>query len=215
MHTATLDARVLVLNKSYVPIRVTSAYDAICKLFADIAEVITVNEAGAYEQYSFDSWAEVSAFKEEFRDELFDEDDVWVRSPSVSLIVPRVIRLLTYNEVPKKQVRLSRKNIYERDNYTCQYCGEKPRTKDLNIDHVIPRSKGGRNTWENLVCSCVKCNSKKADHTLQESGMKLLKKPVEPKMSFRFRIPEGQKRYRDWDAFVSRLYWDAELQDDD
>lgn len=214
MHTATLDARVLVLNKSFVPIRLTSGYDAICKLFSDIAEVVTVTEAGTYEQHSFASWAEVSAFKEEFKEEFFDEDDVWVRSPSVSLIVPRVIRLLTYNEIPKQQVRLSRKNIYERDKYTCQYCGTKPRVKDLNIDHVVPRSKGGRNSWTNLVCSCIKCNTKKADHTLAESGMKLMKRPVEPKMSFRFRLPQGHKRYRDWDAFVSYAYWNSELQED-
>jgi len=213
MHTATLDARVLVLNKSFVPIRLTSAYDAICKLFTDIAEVVTVTDEGAYEQHSFISWAELSAFKEEFKDEFFDEEDVWVHSPSISLIVPRVIRLLTYNDIPKRQVRLSRKNIYQRDNYTCQYCGAKPKTKDLNIDHVVPRSKGGRNSWTNLVCSCIKCNTKKADKTLKESGMTLRKKPTEPKMSFKFRLPEGHKRYRDWDAFVGDLYWNVELED--
>jgi len=214
MHTATLDARVLVLNKSFVPIRLTSGYDAICKLFTDIAEVVTVTDTGVYEQHSFASWSEVSAFKDEFKDEFFDEEDVWVRSSSISLIVPRVIRLLTYNDIPKQAVRLSRKNIYERDKYTCQYCGKKPPLKKLNIDHVHPRSKGGRNSWTNLVCSCIACNSKKDNMTLAESGMKLRKKPVEPKMSFKFRLPEGHKRYRDWDAFVGSLYWNAELQDD-
>jgi 5-methylcytosine-specific restriction endonuclease McrA len=214
MHTAILDARVLVLNKSFVPIRLTSGYDAICKLFTDIAEVVTVSETGAYEQHSFTSWAELSAFKEEFNEDFFDHDDIWVRSPSVSLIVPRVIRLLTYNDVPKQQVRLSRKNIYERDGYTCQYCGVKAKIRELNIDHVVPRSKGGRNSWTNLVCSCIKCNSRKADKSLAESGMKLLKKPSEPKMSFRFRLPEDHKRYRDWEAFVGDMYWNVELQDD-
>lgn len=213
MHTATLDARVLVLNKSFVPIRLTSGYDAICKLFTNIAEVVTVTDAGAYEQHSFASWAELSAFKEEFKEDFSDAEDVWVRSPSISLIVPHVIRLLTYNEVPKQRVRLSRKNIYERDNYTCQYCGDTPKIKDLNIDHIVPRSKGGRNSWTNLVCSCIRCNTRKADKSLAESGMKLRTKPVEPKMSFKFRLPEGHKRYRDWDAFVSFAYWNTELED--
>lgn len=213
MHAAVLDSRVLVLNKSYVPIRVTTAYDAICKLFSDIAEVVTVNEEGAYEQYSFNSWAEVSEFKAMFKDEFAHEENDWVRSPSIQLIVPRVIRLLTYNKVPKSEVRLSRKNIYERDRYTCQYCGEKLPSSKLNIDHVVPKSKGGRNSWDNLVCACIKCNTRKADKSLAESGMKLLHKPYKPKMSFKFKLPPGSPRYRDWDAFVSDMYWNTELQD--
>lgn len=95
--------------------------------------------------------------------------------------------------------------------HNCQYCGKKFNPEDLNLDHVTPRAKGGKNTWTNLVCSCIKCNRKKKDDTLKESGMKLLKRPVKPKPSFSFRVAQGAKIYDDWSHFVSVAYWNCEL----
>lgn len=210
---SVLDSKVLVLNKSYMPLRTTTVMDAICKLWSETAEAITV-ENGAYMSYDFNSWAEISAFQKEFEDELSDGKVVdWIRTPSFALMVPRVVRLLTYDKSPRFHMRLTRKNIYDRDNHKCQYCGKKFPTDELNIDHVIPRSRGGKNTWDNLVCSCIKCNRKKKNNTPKEAGMKLLSKPKKPSPTFSFKMSPTSERYEDWDAFVSDQYWNVSIKD--
>ena len=95
--------------------------------------------------------------------------------------MPRVILLIIYDRLPKKEVKFTRHNIFERDKNTCQYCGRVFDRKDLNLDHVIPRDRGGPTTWENIVCSCVECNTQKANRTPQEAGMHLVRKPKRPK----------------------------------
>lgn len=101
-----------------------------------------------------------------------------VRSIRSIFACPSVIRLRRYIHVPVKKVELSRKNILRRDNHQCQYCGT-PKAP-LTIDHVLPKSRAGTDTWENLVCACVKCNTKKGNRTPDEAGMKLLKTPRRP-----------------------------------
>ena len=101
-----------------------------------------------------------------------------IRSPSISFPHPSVIRLLRYYRVPYRVIELSRKNILRRDNYQCQYCGKK--THALTIDHVIPKSRGGADTWDNLVAACVKCNNKKGNRTPEEAHMPLIRKPRKP-----------------------------------
>lgn len=209
-----LDSRVLVLNKSYTPIRTTTAIDAISKLFCNTVEAIMV-EGGSYVSYDFGSWAEVSMFRKEFEKDFSEENaDVdWVSSPSLHLIVPRVVRLLAYDKLPKHDIKLTRKTLYERDRNTCQYCGSKLKTDELNIEHIMPKSRGGQNTWENLVAACIDCNRKKGNRTPEEAGMKLIKSPKKPKPKAEARIKFGPKRYKDWDHFVSHIYWDTELID--
>ena len=108
--------------------------------------------------------------------------------------IPRVIVLQMYDRLPRTKVRFSRLNIYARDDNTCQYCAQKlPRTM-LNLDHVIPRAKGGRTTWENVVCCCVPCNLKKGAKLAHDAGMKLLKKPERPRWNPTFRAPGGKHR---------------------
>lgn len=92
---------------------------------------------------------------------------------------PSVVRLRTHVRRPMPELKLSRRSIFARDNYTCQYCGLT--SKELTIDHVIPKRLGGPTSWENLVCCCRKCNSKKGDKTLQQVGFKLKKEPRRPK----------------------------------
>ena len=94
-----------------------------------------------------------------------------------NFVRPVVIRLLNYVRFRPKTVKVNRRRVLKRDDYTCQYCGS---TKNLTIDHVIPKSKGGNNGWTNLVACCQRCNSNKGDKTLEESGMKLKRKPYEP-----------------------------------
>jgi 5-methylcytosine-specific restriction endonuclease McrA len=91
--------------------------------------------------------------------------------------LPSVIRLRNYRHIPMRITCLTRKNIYARDHNMCQYCGHKFNPKFLTLDHIIPESKGGPFSWHNLVACCVKCNRRKADKSLEESGMTLLHKP--------------------------------------
>lgn len=91
---------------------------------------------------------------------------------------PSVLRLRYHVNRPHPRLRLSRRGILARDNFTCQYCGASG--KDMTIDHVIPKYRGGKEEWENLVCACHRCNAKKGDKTLQQSGMRLKRKPFRP-----------------------------------
>jgi 5-methylcytosine-specific restriction endonuclease McrA len=124
-----------------------------------------------------------------------------VRSVTLELEVPSVIRLLYYVKRPRLELKLSRKGIFLRDNYTCQYCGKKG--GELTIDHVVPKRLGGKSVWENLVTACKECNHKKGDRTLEEANMRLLKEPKAPKHVYYFRLAkyleeeknEGWKKY--------------------
>lgn len=104
-------------------------------------------------------------------------EDSALRTVTTFYPMPSVIRLSRYVHMPYRGVMLTRQNIFKRDGYLCQYCGT---SKDLTIDHIIPRSKSGRSTWKNLVTACKRCNSKKGDFSLEESGMLLKSKPYKP-----------------------------------
>ncbi|OGC02833.1 HNH endonuclease [candidate division KSB1 bacterium RBG_16_48_16] len=105
-----------------------------------------------------------------------------VRSQRMAIPLPSIIRLIRYIQIPKKRVELTRRNILKRDGYRCQYCGTKE--GPLTIDHVIPKTRNGTDSWENLVCACVKCNNKKGNRTPEGAGMKLLHKPKKPSYLF-------------------------------
>ena len=96
-----------------------------------------------------------------------------IRSPSVEMRIPAVIRLVTYVKIPYKRKAFSKKSIFLRDQYTCQYCGKSFQPGNLTLDHVLPKSRAGRSTWENLVTSCKTCNVRKGNRTPKEAGMKL------------------------------------------
>ena len=105
-----------------------------------------------------------------------------IHSINFEIPYPSVIRLNTFVRKPFKKVSLNRKNIFKRDKNRCQYCGKNHQA--MTIDHLIPKSAGGKDTWENLVCACIKCNGKKGDRTPEQSGMKLLKIPKKPSHLF-------------------------------
>ena len=139
-----LSSSVLVLNQSYFPIHITSVRRAFCMVYRGIAKIVDHE----YRTFDFQSWAELSAAVHDDTVGLVDK----------LIVVPRVILLTAYDRLPKREIRFSRLNILIRDNYTCQYCGKKLARSHLNLDHVVPRSHGGRTTWENVVTSCHKCN---------------------------------------------------------
>jgi 5-methylcytosine-specific restriction endonuclease McrA len=191
----SLNSHVLVLNKHYMALRITSARRAFSLLFRDIAEVIHIEE-GRYVSYDFDSWREISEFQRTFEPEQHD----WVRTVRFSIAVPRIIRLLAYDRLPQTEVKLNRRNIYARDRNRCQYCGKKFSTSELSLDHVVPRSRGGDSVWENVVTACAPCNHKKGDRTLEESGLTLrrLPRPPQPVLFIKLaapRLPSGWKPY--------------------
>ncbi len=173
-----LDASVLVLNKFFMAVHVVSVRRAFCLLFKDLAEVITLDD-GRYLSYDFQSWREVSEARSRFK----DPDDDFIRTVHFEIQVPRVIRLLGYDRLPRQKVKFNRRNIFARDGNRCQYCGKRFPTNELSLDHVLPRSRGGQATWENIVCACLKCNVRKGGRTPWEAGMRLIREPVQPRTS--------------------------------
>ncbi|MEM6328837.1 MAG: HNH endonuclease, partial [Planctomycetota bacterium] len=151
---------------------------------------------------------EISSLRAEFK----EPDADWVRSVNFEIEAPRVLRLLHYDRVPRQRVRLNRRNLFARDNNSCQYCGKKFATSELSIDHVVPTCRGGRTTWDNVVCACVRCNVRKGGRTPEEANMRLNKKPVRPKRSPLLSIKLGNPKYASWKAFVDAAYWTVDLK---
>ena len=144
--SSALDGSVLVLNKLFMAVHIVSVRRAFCLLCKELAEVVSLEE-GQFATYDFQSWREVSEYRaRNFR----QEEDDWVRTVNSEIQVPRVIRLLGYEKLPKQTVKFNRRNIFARDNNQCQYCGKKFATSDLSLDHIVPRSQGARapgRTW--------------------------------------------------------------------
>lgn len=202
-----LAANVLVLNRLYMAIRVISVKRAFSLLCRDMAEVVSV-EDGQYINHDFQSWLEVSEFKRRFEADQHE----WMRTVRTAIAVPRIIRLLSYDKVPAQDVKFNRRNIYARDGNRCQYCGKKFPTSELSLDHVVPRSRGGKSTWENIVCACLKCNVRKGNQAPEDVGMKLITKPRKPKRSPLINLKIQDDRYASWKTFLDHAYWTVELK---
>jgi len=183
-----LDGRVLVLNRSYMPIHVTSARRAFVLIYADVARAVDAE----YQTFDFDQWRRL-------RSEVTES----VGTPSGSIRVPRVIVLQYYDRVPRRHVRYSRINVFTRDKYTCQYCGDQPPRSHLNLDHVVPRTLGGKTTWENVVASCVDCNRRKGGRTPQQARLMLKRRPVRPRWTPLMNLAVAKPRYDEWRPFLS------------
>jgi 5-methylcytosine-specific restriction endonuclease McrA len=201
-----LDSSVLVLNKLYMAVQVIPARRAFGLLFKEIAEVVTLTD-GYYQSYDFHSWREVSAAKALFK----NPDDDYVRTVHFEIVVPRVIRLLGYDRLPRQKVKFNRRNLFARDHNRCQYCGRRFSTSELSLDHVMPRSRGGQATWENIVCACVKCNVRKGGRTPAEANMRLIKEPARPKTSPVLSLKLTHRKYESWKTFLDHAYWSVEL----
>jgi 5-methylcytosine-specific restriction endonuclease McrA len=192
---------VLVLNRLYQPIHITSVRRAVVQLYEGVAKAVDTE----YRTFDFESWSELS-----LATRLDGEDRIG--TTMMRLKVPRVILLVGYEMLPKSRVRFSRANIYARDGNRCQYCGLRYSRSELNLDHVVPRSRGGVTTWENVVCSCIRCNLRKGGRTPDEAGLHLLRRPVRPRWTPAFRAPA--RFYEEWRPFLSvadMAYWNTEL----
>lgn len=198
-----LNSNVLVLNKLFVPVHITTVKRALCLLYAGIAKAMDKN----FRMFDFKSWAELSV----------EAGEEGIKTVDRIIKIPRVIVLVSYDRLPRRHVRFSRYNIYLRDRNRCQYCGRVLPKGELNIDHVIPRSRGGKTTWTNVVLSCVECNRKKGGRLPEEAGMKLIRKPQKPRWSPIFMLKAENLKYEEWAPFfnlVDAAYWNTELENE-
>jgi 5-methylcytosine-specific restriction endonuclease McrA len=191
----------LVLNRRWTPIRTTPVQDAIGLVAKGTAVII---EPESFEIHDLVSWNDVSRARLRF-------GDLAIRSPRLVLVPPEVILLKTYEGQGGRAVVFSRKNLFKRDRYTCQYCGIQPGPEELTVDHVVPRSRGGMSSWENCVLACVECNKLKADRSPVQAGLKLRRSPRKPTWKALVQVPARDRR-ESWDKFLSRAYWEIELE---
>ncbi len=195
-----LDTNVLVLNRFYMAIRVVNVRRAMTLLYRQCAEVI-VMEQERFVSYDFESWIELSQLAA--LEKQPDED--YLQASHYELRIPRVCRLTRFDRMPAQTVRFNRKNLFARDNHQCQYCGQRPSTNKLSLDHVVPRSLGGETTWENIVCCCLRCNGRKGGRTPQQAKMKLLSRPAKPRFNPLLAQSLHDPRYESWKTFLAPL----------
>ncbi|MFO7177837.1 MAG: HNH endonuclease [Pseudomonadota bacterium] len=184
-----LSLPVLLLNRHFAPVSVATVRRAFVLLFCGAARA--VDHDG--ETYDFQGW---------LTQPVRSADDLL---PTVSgcIRVPRVLHLLRYDRSPRIAVRLTRRNLMIRDQFQCQYCGRRPAHRDLNVDHIVPRSRGGQDSWENLVVSCRTCNLRKGRRTPAEAGMRLLSVPQRPRWSTAMQIRlVTREPFVEWQPFL-------------
>ncbi len=186
-----LTVPVLLLNAYFAPVSLTTARRAIVLLYGGAGRAL--DESG--ETHDFPRWRDLPV-----REEVDDAIPIL----GGALRVPRVLHLQRYDRVPRPVVRLTRRNVMLRDEHTCQYCTRRLPVRELNLDHVMPRCRGGMDSWENLVTSCRSCNLRKGRRTPAEADMRLLRRPRKPRWSTTAQILLTQKRpYSEWEPFLA------------
>lgn len=179
----------LVLNKNWQPVHVTTVFRAVAMLWSNTAHVVCPE---SYQLHTWTEWIELIPVT----------NAPAIRTGKLRIAIPEVVRLGDYDRLPNHAVTFTRSNLMKRDHHTCQYCGGKPGRDELTIDHVLPRSKGGLNSWANCVIACVPCNAGKADRTPEQAGMTLRKKPIQPEWK-PFYASQGV-RTEIWQKFMGR-----------
>jgi len=193
-----LSASVLVLNRHYLAIHVIGVRRAFGLLINELAEVIH-DEDGSFANYNFETWREISELR--VMEKRPDED--WIKAVNFEIQVPRVLRLLVYDRMPRHTIRLSRQAVFARDAHRCQYCGRRFPPSQLSLDHVIPRSRGGMSTWENMVCACLRCNIRKGGRTPHEAHMTLVRRPLRPKHNPLMALKLENPKYTSWRTWLN------------
>lgn len=197
-----LNSPVLVLNKFFFPVDTTSVKRAFLMLYLGAAKAVDMN----YETFDFESWSEISSLKK----------SETIRTVSKTIKIPRVIIVLRYDKVHSKEVKFNRYNIFKRDRSVCQYCKNSFPKNELSIDHVVPKSLGGKTTWENVVCCCLTCNRRKGSNFLSETAMSLSTKPIKPSWELLSNIYLRTVKFEEWKPFISSIdtsYWNVELEE--
>ena len=182
-----LERATLVLNRSWRPVHVTTVRRALCMVFRDAARIVSPESLSTF---TFTEWLEQPV-----------DEALAIRSPSLRLAPPEVVLLVHYDRVPCHEAPFTRRNLFLRDEFTCQYCGKTCASDHLSVDHVLPRSRGGSTSWENCVLACVGCNARKADRTVREAGLRLLRPPVRPRWTPYLNLRPSQ-RMESWSRFA-------------
>jgi 5-methylcytosine-specific restriction endonuclease McrA len=202
---AVLDQPVLVLNRLWQAVNIIGARRAFALLTRGHAHVVHHHDED-FRTFTMLDWMDFSAGNPPRELEA-------VHTPTRTIRLPRVILLTFFDKLPCKELKLTRNNVFERDKSTCQYCGRTMPREQLNLDHVIPRDCGGKTTWENIVCSCVRCNTRKANRLPHEAGMRLVRKPARPKWRPVISLVLGNQHREMWKDFLDLAYWNVELEE--
>jgi 5-methylcytosine-specific restriction endonuclease McrA len=197
MVASVLQRPTLVLNRNWQPVNVATVSRALTMLWNESARVVDPHD---YQMYDWADWSQLAP----------EGDEPFIQAVRLQVRVPEVVALSTYDRLPSAAVSFSRRNIFKRDHYTCQYCGIQPGSEELTIDHVVPRAQGGISSWTNCVLACVACNKRKADRTPEQAKMRLHKPPIRPSWKPLYASPSV--RIASWSKFISEAYWNVELE---
>jgi len=197
---AVLSDKVLVLNRLWVAVNVATVRRALMMVCQGAARIVGSED---YMTYDFESWIEASKAAREGR---------LIHAVNFTIRAPEVVVLTRFSGAFSQEVKFSRRNIFDRDHNTCQYCGRKFERSELTLDHVIPRCRGGLSEWENIVVACIECNTKKGNRLPSEAGMHLIRRPIKPRWATRVGCKLGRERKPSWERFLDAAYWDIELK---
>lgn len=195
--TKVLERPTLVLNRNWQPVNVATVARALTMLWNESARVV---DPESFQLYGWNDWSRMTP----------DRDEPFIQAVRVRFRVPEVIALTEFDRMPAGAVTFSRRNVFKRDRFTCQYCNQQPGSGELTIDHVIPRSHGGETSWTNCVLACLDCNSRKADRTPEQAKMRLRNEPTRP--AWRPVYADHAFRMDSWSKFISEAYWNVELK---
>lgn len=195
-----VEGSVLVLNSLFQAVQITGVRRAFRLFYAGRARAL----APDFRSYDFENWCDLPV----------GIDEEAIRTPQRHIRIPRVIQLVQYDRVPHRGVRFTRRNVFFRDKNRCQYCGKIFPQRELNLDHVVPLSQGGKSTWDNVVATCIACNSHKGSRTPAEAGLRLVRKPVKPAGHPVLRSGWLGAYHDEWRTFLDEAYWNVELCDE-
>lgn len=225
---SVLNEPTLVLNRNWQPVTFMPVQTAIVNVMRDMASLLDPDN---YYLMPFDEWVEthkptvfedvlvngekrpkeaqpkLDADGKQLVDEEGNPETVshrWIKTTRLWIPAPEVIVLKQYGETPPRKITFNRSNLARRDDYLCQYCGKEIGVVKMTIDHVLPRSRGGGNSWENCVSACGDCNSRKADKTPKEARMELRKEPVKPSWRPNQLLPKEDVMRAAWKPFLEK-----------
>lgn len=183
---------VLVLNKHWQAINISTPADALSMMYAGTATGLDIRGKDDMVPLTWKEWVSLNC-----------ENDHFVKTIQGNIKIPKIIILCRYDKVPKKRPKITRKGIWIRDQGICQYTGKKINPNEGNIDHVIPKSRGGITDWTNCVLAHKKVNAKKADRTPEEAGLKLIRQPFVPKeLPVSFYLT-NKYNIQEWELFLN------------
>lgn len=199
-----MSSGVLILNRNFYALEVATWQRAMSLLYLDHAMVVDEG----YRTYSFSDWVELSR-------EISENPAGFVHTPELRIAIPEVVALRAFDQVPMREVPFTRRNIYHHYGYRCCYCHRSLPSTELNLDHILPRSRGGLTNWENVVTACIPCNLRKGSRLPHEAGMQLRIRPSKPRRrptaAFLVRSPIPLRRA--WQRFIDAAYWNTRLED--